>query len=246
VRCLVVVALVAACGGGSKDKDGKDEPSPIARMAEPPAPEAFCFNNRAKDNTLRGKALPPTSCATTLTKCNDTRTTTDGDCLPVPKAFSIKLMRQDGKVEVGWLYATEADCRLGYELAKKNHANPDEIVAGCWYDGKRLERTTKLTVTGVEPAVGDTSGGTAVRVLGSGFTVDGPRRVKVYFGTHEGAVVRFASDSELLVQSPAGKAGDTVDVTVVFEPGGEIKVPREFYENKKGFGFAEKKLGSAN
>jgi hypothetical protein len=240
VRILLVVALGAACGG-SKDKE-----DPIQHIIEPTAPEAFCFNNRAKDNTLHGKPLPPTSCAATLTKCNDTRTTTDGECLPVAKAFAIKLMRQDGKVELGWLYATEADCRLGYELARKNHANPDEIVAGCWYDGKRLDRTPKLAVTGIEPSVGDTSGGTAVRVLGSGFTADGPRKVKVFFGTHEGAMVRFASDSELLVQAPPGKVGDTVDITVMFEPGGELKVPRDYYENKKGFAFAEKKLGSAN
>ena len=48
MRCLVIVALAAACGSGSKD-----DPSPIQRIVEPPAPEAFCFNNRAKD-TLRG------------------------------------------------------------------------------------------------------------------------------------------------------------------------------------------------
>ena len=53
--------------------------------------------------------------------------------------------------------------------------------------------------------------------------------------------VRFASDSELIVQSPGGKPGDFVDITVQFEPGGEIKIQKEAYENKKGFQFVEKK-----
>jgi hypothetical protein len=41
-------------------------------------------------------------------------------------------------------------------------------------------------------------------------------------------VIRFASDTEMIVQAPGGKVGDTVDVLFKFEPGGEVKVPKAF------------------
>ena len=243
MKAALVLVLVSAACGGAKDEPAPAPPPPIvvSTPLPPPPPEAFCFNNRQKE-TLHGRAVPPTTCAATLTKCNDSRTTTDGECLPVQKAFSIKLMKNDGKVELGWMFATEADCRVGFDVAKKMHANPDEIVAGCWYDGKRLDRTPKLAVTSIEPGSGDASGGTYVRILGSGFVADGARGAKVYFGSRLGTVVRFASDSELIVQAPNGKVGEVVDVLVMFEPGGEVKIPNEGFENKKGFTFVEKKL----
>jgi len=243
---LLFVVALAACSSKEEPPPPPPPPAPKPEPPKPPPPpEAFCFNNRGHE-TIHGKPLPPTTCSATLAKCNDNRQTTDGECLPVPNAFSIKMMRNDGKVEVGWLFATEADCRAGYELAKKTYQNPDEIVIGCWYGGKRLERGPKLAINGIDPVAGDTTGGTLIRILGSGFTSDGPRAAKVFFGTKPGMIVRFASDGELLVKSPAGKAGDVVDVSVVFEPGGELKIPKDFYENKKGFAFAEKKLKGAH
>src|SRR5262245_57196632 len=92
---------------------------------------------------------------------------------------------------------------------------------------------TKLRVNGVEPETGDAEGGSYVRIFGNRFIADGARNAKVYFGSHLGTVVRFASDSELIVQSPGGKPGDVVDITVQFEPGGEIKIQKEGYENNK-------------
>jgi IPT/TIG domain-containing protein len=87
---------------------------------------------------------------------------------------------------------------------------------------------TALAITGVEPANGDAAGGTYVKLKGSRFIADGARSAKVYFGSRQGTVVRFASDSELIVEAPGGKAGETVDVLVIFEPGGEIKLPKSF------------------
>ena len=46
-------------------------------------------------------------------------------------------------------------------------------------------------------------------------------------------MVRFASDSELIVEAPGGKPNEVVDVLIIFEPGGEMKIP-------KGFTFVEK------
>jgi hypothetical protein len=92
---------------------------------------------------------------------------------------------------------------------------------------------TKLKVTGIEPEKGDVEGGTYVRVKGNRFIADGARNAKVYFGSRQGTVVRFASDSELIVEAPGGKPNEQVDVLIIFEPGGELKIPH-------GFTFVEK------
>lgn len=86
----------------------------------------------------------------------------------------------------------------------------------------------KLKLTGLDPARGDADGGTYVRIMGSDFLDDGPRNAKVYFGARQGMIVRFSSDSELIVEAPGGKAGSAVDVLVIFEPGGEVKLPKAF------------------
>jgi hypothetical protein len=95
------------------------------------------------------------------------------------------------------------------------------------------ESDTKLKVTGIEPDKGDVEGNTYVRIKGNRFIADGARNAKVYFGSRQGTVVRFASDSELIVEAPGGKPNENVDVLIIFEPGGELKIP-------KGFTFVEK------
>ena len=87
---------------------------------------------------------------------------------------------------------------------------------------------TKLKVTGLEPDKGDVDGGTYVRIKGNRFIADGARNAKVYFGSRQGTVVRFASDSELIVEAPGGKPDEVVDVLIIFEPGGELKIPHGF------------------
>jgi len=87
---------------------------------------------------------------------------------------------------------------------------------------------TKLKITGIEPDKGDVEGGTFVRLKGNRFIADGARNAKVYFGSRQGTVVRFASDSELIVEAPGGKPNETVDVLIIFEPGGELKIPKAF------------------
>jgi IPT/TIG domain-containing protein len=91
---------------------------------------------------------------------------------------------------------------------------------------------TKLKVTGLDPDNGDVEGGTYVRIHGNAF-VNPVRSAKVYFGSRQGTVDRFASDSELIVQAPGGKPNETVDVLVIFEPGGEIKIPKAFTFKEK-------------
>jgi hypothetical protein len=95
------------------------------------------------------------------------------------------------------------------------------------------DKDTKLKVTGIEPEKGDVEGGTYVRIKGNRFIDDGPRNAKVYFGSRQGTVVRFASDSELIVEAPGGKPNEKVDVLIIFDPGGQLRI-------KDGFTFVEK------
>ena len=89
-----------------------------------------------------------------------------------------------------------------------------------------------LKVASIDPASGDPKGGTQVKIVGTGFSTDG-RTAKVYFGAKEGKAVKITSDTEITVETPAGKAKDVVDVRVVFEPGGEQKLPKAYTFAKK-------------
>jgi hypothetical protein len=95
-------------------------------------------------------------------------------------------------------------------------------IAGCNNDNP------KLTVTAIEPDHGDAEGGSFVRIRGTRFTADGPRSVKVFFGGYPGRVSRFESDNVLIVEAPGGKVNDVADVLIVFDPGGQIKIPKAF------------------
>lgn len=92
------------------------------------------------------------------------------------------------------------------------------FAAACGSEDKTLK------VTGIEPEQGNTEGGTYVRIKGNRFIADGARNAKVYFGSRQGTVVRFASDSELIVEAPGGKNNEKADVLIIFEPGGELKI----------------------
>ncbi|HEU0032888.1 MAG TPA: IPT/TIG domain-containing protein [Kofleriaceae bacterium] len=86
----------------------------------------------------------------------------------------------------------------------------------------------KLKVTDISPTKGDIDGGTYVVIKGNRFIKDGPRNAKVYFGSRQGTVVRFQSDSELIVQAPGGKPNEVVDVLVIFDPGGQLTIKKAF------------------
>ena len=90
-----------------------------------------------------------------------------------------------------------------------------------------------LQVTGLDPERGDVEGGTYVRILGNGFLNDDkgnttPGNAKVYFGSRQGEVIRFASGNEIIVQAPGGKPNEVVDVLIIFEGRGEKKLERSF------------------
>jgi hypothetical protein len=95
------------------------------------------------------------------------------------------------------------------------------VLASC-------ESNAPLSVTGIEPNQGEANGGSYVRILGNRFTKDGARSAKIYFGSRQAGLPRFASDTEMVVEAPGGKRGETVDVLIIFEPGGELKIAKGF------------------
>jgi len=94
-------------------------------------------------------------------------------------------------------------------------------AAGCGED-------KKLKVYGLEPNQGDFQGGTTVHIKGNGFQAGGVKNAKVYFGDRQGTVIKFDGDKDLYVTAPGGKKGETVDVKIIFEPGGQIPVPKSY------------------
>lgn len=84
-----------------------------------------------------------------------------------------------------------------------------------------------LKVTAVEPATGTPAGGQPVVIRGAGFMAES-RAIEVYVGEAPATVIAVASDSELQIEAPAGEPGAAVDVRVVFEPGGELRLPQAF------------------
>lgn len=86
----------------------------------------------------------------------------------------------------------------------------------------------KLKVTDINPITGDTEGGTYVVIKGNRFLKDGPRNAKVYFGSRQAMIIRWQSDSELIVQTPPGKPDEMVDVLVIFDPGGQLTIKKAY------------------
>jgi hypothetical protein len=74
-----------------------------------------------------------------------------------------------------------------------------------------------LHVYGVTPDRGTEAGGEAIRIRGANFRI--AKKVVVKFGEKFADVLRI-TDDEIDVQAPPG-AG-IVDVTVIFDPGGDI------------------------
>ena len=83
-------------------------------------------------------------------------------------------------------------------------------------------------------------------IHGSGFQSDGVKRVRVYFGNQQAKVKKFIGNDQILIEVPGGNnMGKTVDVQIIFEPGGAKQLAKAFkyieisrlkvddFENKK-------------
>ncbi len=89
------------------------------------------------------------------------------------------------------------------------------------------KKETKLKVTDMDPMQGD-FGGQRVTFKGHGFSTPNKRDVEVYFGDKKAHVLRVEGDDEILVDAPGGEVGSEVEVLLIFEPGGEITLPKKF------------------
>jgi hypothetical protein len=94
------------------------------------------------------------------------------------------------------------------------------------------EINASVSVTGLDPAVGDAEGGTYLHVVGKGFMTrrggDAPDGIKIYFGNHQGEIVRIEDDTHFIVEAPGGKAGESVDVLVIWNAHGQTKLAKAF------------------
>jgi hypothetical protein len=95
-------------------------------------------------------------------------------------------------------------------------------MAHCYHAA--VAAGTPPQLTSVEPKTA--SAGVELTLVGTNLA----NRVidHVYFGNHEGVVVGIDSNTELVVEAPNGKPGETVDIRVVFEPGGEVVLRNAF------------------
>ena len=84
-----------------------------------------------------------------------------------------------------------------------------------------------LRVTGLDPTSGTPDGGQPITIQGEGFLGDS-RTVTVFFGDSQAQVIDIPSDNEVKIETPPGPAGQKVDVSITFDPGGEIKLPGGF------------------
>jgi hypothetical protein len=84
-----------------------------------------------------------------------------------------------------------------------------------------------LRVTGIAPTSGSPDGGQPITIHGEGFMGES-RTITVFFGDSQAQVIDIPSDTEVKIEAPPGPAGQTVDVSITFDPGGEIKLPAGF------------------
>lgn len=127
------------------------------------------------------------------------------------------------------------------------NANTSDTLRSCWYKHLSQEQQDKVTkaaasmgsapvgvegaalgVTAIDPPTGPAAGNTRVVLKGARFLSEGPRKIKVFFGEKEAPSVKVETDTSISAQTPAGKAGDVVNVRVQFDPGGEIVLPKAF------------------
>lgn len=107
-------------------------------------------------------------------------------------------------------------------VTKRSNASPEAPRASSTTGTSASPAPAQLGVSRIEPRRGDAAGGTYVVIKGGGFLRGGPRRLRVSFGGTPGTFIRFQSDSEIIVQAPGGRPGETVDVELVFDPGGTV------------------------
>jgi hypothetical protein len=89
---------------------------------------------------------------------------------------------------------------------------------GCGPEAPRL--------AAIAPLVGDSGGGSTIRLAGSGFVDHGP--VVVYFGMRSARAVVIVDDRLITVVTPEAEALGPTDLKVVFADGTELVLPQGY------------------
>lgn len=111
------------------------------------------------------------------------------------------------------------------------------LGAGCSSD-------TTLKITRLSRSTG--SPGETLNIYGSGFQSGGRKDVRVFFGTKKANVLGFKGDDQIVVKVPGGvDFGKTVDIKVVFEPGGELTYENAFTYAKPEVADPDEMLGGS-
>jgi hypothetical protein len=93
--------------------------------------------------------------------------------------------------------------------------------------GAGCEEETKLQVKGLSRTSGIP--GDVLTINGTGFQSKGAKDVRVYFEGRKAKVLRIQGNDEIKIEVPGGiDMGSTVDIKMVFEPGGEITLDKAF------------------
>lgn len=198
---MLVLVLLAACGAKAAPQPSPSNAPPQTKrtgeQAEKPA-TVRSDQDQAFDK-MQGFADSMCQCKTS-------------ECARKLSGEMTKWADTTSKV---WPQMTEADAQRAQGIGKR--------MGTCMVAALKMSpegSAQGLAVTGVDPRMFASAGGTNVHITGSGFQSQ-PRTARVYFGDEQGKVVKIQSDTEMIVEAPAEKPGD-VTVLVVFEPGGEV------------------------
>lgn len=90
------------------------------------------------------------------------------------------------------------------------------LMLGVWTGCSENESLTITKLSRSKGVEGDN-----LTIYGTGFQKGGQRTVRVFFGDKKAHVLGFKGNEQLTVKIPGGvEPGTTVDIKIVFEPGG--------------------------
>lgn len=108
--------------------------------------------------------------------------------------------------------------------------------------GVGCSEDTTLKITSLSRSKG--APGETLNIYGSGFQSGGRKDVRVFFGAKKANVLGFKGNGQMTVKIPGGiDFGKTVDIKVVFEPGGQLTYEKAFTYAQPEIGDPEEMFG---
>jgi hypothetical protein len=84
----------------------------------------------------------------------------------------------------------------------------------------------ELAVTKIHPKRGPYIGGDRVTISGTGFSLT--QGLEVRFGKNAASSPVIKESGEIIVETPAGEVGSTVDVIIVFDDARTLTIPKAY------------------